>query len=143
MSAAHDARHTAPDAGRDALDAFLRQRMAQPFAWGVQDCCLFAADAVHAQTGVDPAQAERGSYHDAATAQRLLERSGGLSTLGARAGVEVLPGLAQPGDVGLVDFDGRQSLAVCTGAHWLAPAALGLAALPFNAARMAWRVRRG
>lgn len=137
----HDASLVTLDAGRIAFDALVRARSATPLQWGVHDCCLFAADAVAAQTGVDHAKAWRGSYATAAQATTLLEALGGLEAVGAMAGPEIHPRLARAGDVGLIDGGDRELLGVCAGEVWLVPAATGLAAKPFEAARKAWRVR--
>src|SRR5690348_10475155 len=42
--------------------AFLMERCDQPFAWGTNDCALFAADAILANTGTDIAAEFRGLY---------------------------------------------------------------------------------
>jgi hypothetical protein len=130
------------DPAQVRLNRLLADRMARPFAWGVQDCCIFAADCVQALTGVDPAADVRGTYADAAGALATLEAQGGITTVGARAGAPIPPLDARAGDVGVVRLDARDMLAVCVGALWLAPAAGGLAALPFTAAAQAWRVPR-
>src|SRR5258708_4686376 len=54
------------------LEAFIKERTAQPFKWGSQDCCLFAADAIEAITGVDLAADFRGKYSGAETAKAVL-----------------------------------------------------------------------
>jgi hypothetical protein len=121
------------------LDAYLATRRAMPFAWGRQDCCLFVADAVQAIWGVDPAQGLRG-YRSAAGAARIVKRLGGIERIGATRFGAACPVLAaQVGDVGLVHTDGRDSLALCAGSHWLAAGEQGLESLPLDAARCAWR----
>ena len=40
---------------RSALAAYIAETMRKPFAWGLHDCALFAAGAVEAMTGNDPA----------------------------------------------------------------------------------------
>lgn len=125
------------------FDALVAERMRTPFCWGQHDCCLWAADAVKAQTGVDHAAGYRGTYFTELQAARLLRELGGLAELAGRVGPERAPLTAQTGDVGLV-FDGsRELLGICVGAHWLVPATYGLAALPLSAARRAWSVSRG
>lgn len=47
----------------ERLAGFLDSRQGEPFAWGSNDCALFAADAVQAITGVDLAREFRG-YSD-------------------------------------------------------------------------------
>ncbi|RZL39859.1 MAG: hypothetical protein EOP35_02570 [Rubrivivax sp.] len=122
------------------LQALVSARLCAPFAWGANDCCLFACDAALAVTGIDPAAAERGTYSTERQAARLLARLGGVRAIGAaRFGPETIPAAAQVGDVGVVETGGRESLAVCGGAHWLAPGELGLERLPLEAASAVWR----
>lgn len=139
----HDPTQARPEPWRQRLADLLAQRQAQPFAWGRHDCVLWAADCVAATTGRDHAAGWRGSYDDAAGAARLLRRLGGLAALGAMAGHEIAPMGAGLGDVGLVEHDSRELLAVCFGTVWLAPSAQGMAAMPLDAARNAWRVAHG
>lgn len=123
----------------ERLDRFLAQRRHQRFQWGVQDCCLFVADAVRELYGVDPAEGLRG-YRSERGAARIVRQLGGVAGIGASrfgAACEVLQ--AQVGDVLLVHTGSRDSLALCVGAHWLAPGAAGLVAGPLSEARSAWR----
>jgi len=121
------------------LAAFLAGRMATPFAWGTHDCCIFACDAVLAQTGHDPADGLRAHRTAQEAAQTLADHGGVAALATARLGPEILPTLAAVGDVGLVQVDGRDALAVCAGSFWLAPGASGLASLPHDRALRAWR----
>lgn len=125
------------------LDALVAQAQLRPFEWGVHDCCLWAADAVQAQTGLDPAADLRGTYSDAAGAARVLRAHGGLRGVAVRGGAPIAPLFAATGDVGLVRDERRPLLAVCAGIHWLAVTSAGLRALPFSAALMVWGVGRG
>lgn len=125
---------------QERLAALVSARLAEPFAWGRNDCCLFAADAVLALTGTDPAMGLRGSYADERGALRLVQQLGGLAALAARhLQLEVPPALARVGDVVLGKVD-RECLGVCTGATWHAPSAAGLVARPMTEALRAWRV---
>lgn len=120
--------------------AFVAERTAAPFAWGSNDCCLFAADAVLALTGVDRAQALRG-YASAEEAARLVARLGGLRQIATDAlGPALPPLMAGVGDVVLVLNEGREILAVCNGTTALCPAADRMAVLGMEAALAAWRV---
>lgn len=122
------------------LDALVGQALPRPFEWGTHDCCLWAADAVLAQTGQDPAADLRGTYADAAGAARALRAVGGLRGAGARCGAPIEPLRAVAGDVGLVR-DGRHPLlAVFSGQVWLAVSVRGLITLPQSAASAAWGV---
>lgn len=122
------------------MQALVSARLCAPFAWGSNDCCLFACDAALAITGHDPAEVERG-YSSEREAARLLKRLGGVRGVGSsRFGAEISPLLAQVGDIGLVESGGRESLAVCGGATWMAPGQFGLASVPLESALVAWRV---
>lgn len=113
------------------------------YAWGVHDCCLWAADAVEACTGMDPAAAWRGTYTDVAGAAVVMRRLGGLRRVGAMAGSAIDPRFAIPGDVGLLVMAGsRPRLAVCSGFGWLSLVDRGLTASPVDSARYAWGVGR-
>ena len=60
---------------------FLEQRARRPFAWGVNDCALFAADGIRAITGVDIAADFRGKYSDEAGAMAAVKEVAGGSTV--------------------------------------------------------------
>lgn len=135
------------------LDQHIQAAGRRPFAWGRHDCCTFACDGALAITGADPMGSLRGAYRDAASASRALIRfaGGGLDEaairLGQVAGYQaVFPLNAQRGDIvlaevmtdrgaapalGLIGLDGQSALFA---------AANGLARLPINACRLAWRV---
>jgi hypothetical protein len=121
--------------------------MREPFAWGINDCCIFAADGVIAVSGNDPASDLRGTYSSAIAAARVLKDIGGIEGAGDRTGERIPPLNAQVGDVGLItaaDPTGAfaEALAVCTGELWVAPSERGLHAHQLTAARLAWRVAR-
>lgn len=91
-----------PDAA-DRLQYLLLARHDQPFAWGWRDCAMFAADAVHAVTGRDPAADLRGSYFSARQAVRTIRQHGGLQGLAdARLGPRIAALDAVDGDVALL-----------------------------------------
>lgn len=125
------------------LDALLCSRLQESFAWGVFDCCLFAADCVQAVTGVDPAEQYRG-YRGARQALRVLDHAGGVGLIATRAlGFPQRLDTARPGDIVLVPADkrDREALAVVV-APGLAtlPAARGLVQAPLSMARYLWAV---
>lgn len=122
------------------LAAVVSARLAAPFAWGANDCCLFAADCVHAITGQDPAADLRGTYTTELGAGRVLQAHGGITGLACdRLGPVIRADLAQPGDVGLVWMVRRPTLAVCVGQHFMAPGVCGLVVVPTNEVQRAWR----
>lgn len=58
------------------LNTYLAERRAMPFAYGSNDCALFAAGAVEAMTGQDPAASFRGAYRSVAGSVRALREIG-------------------------------------------------------------------
>lgn len=120
---------------------FAQARASVPFAWGSNDCCLFAADAVLAISGQDFAGDARGSYADAMTALRVMLERGGLRAIATAAlGEPIAPVLATVGDVVLLENEGRELLAICNGTSALGPGEHGIAVLGMDAALAAWRV---
>lgn len=124
---------------RERLADLVAQAHRTPFAYGARDCCLWAADAVQAVTGVDLAADVRGTYADQGGAQRVLMALGGLRGVASRAGNRIAPMRAQAGDIGIVRGE-RTALAVCQGEVWLCASRNGLHAVPLDAAVMAWGV---
>jgi hypothetical protein len=130
------------------LEAFVQQRAHQPFAWGVQDCALFAADAVQALTGVDVAPPALRRHRSARAALRSLRAHGGLHGIAQAAlGTPIPPVLATVGDVLLVNSNnlafvhpGRPMLALCNGGTALATGQRGLVSVSLHSAVHAWRV---
>ena len=130
------------------LSDFIETRREQGFAWGANDCCLFACDAIFAQTGIDPAAPVfRGKYDNALAAHRLLAEHGGVERIAERTteahGFPELPtvNLAQRGDLVLVDAPtGGAALGVCLGALAAFPGPLELSLIPTGLCRRAWRV---
>ena len=122
------------------LIRLIESRTDAPFAWGRIDCCLWAADAVRAMTGVDHAHDLRATYTTARGARSALRLIGGLDGAGARAGPPIGPLFAATGDIGIVHDGEHDVLAVCIGECWMVTTKTGLGTLPFNAARCAWRV---
>jgi hypothetical protein len=101
-----------------AFHEFLLARAKTPFAWswGTNDCCLFAADAVQAITGVDIADDFRGLYDDEASAFALIAKvTGGTTVADAAAHCAVKHGLvelqhplkAQSGDLVVMENGGQ------------------------------------
>lgn len=124
------------------LATFLDARVDTPFAWGSNDCCLFAADAVLALTGTDIAADVRGTYSSAKSATTTSTAFRGLAQLAAdRLGPEVPSTFAKRGDVLLVKGeDGKEFLAVCVGDMYAGPGPNGTAYGPMTDVLKAWSV---
>jgi hypothetical protein len=119
---------------------FARARRNEPFAWGSNDCCLFAADCVEAITGEDPAKDLRG-YTTALQAARIVKAHGGMAQfVTARIGVEIPPLMANVGDLVLVVVNGHDTLTVCNGSNVIGPGPSGMMCCGMGLAKAAWRV---
>lgn len=98
------------------LTRFIEERRAMPFAWGSNDCCLFAADWILQATGCDIAERFRGHYNSALGAHRFVAEGGGVENLIANAGAKRLPAsFAQRGDLVSMDNGDGVALGVCVG----------------------------
>ena len=125
----------------DLLSAYVEQRRNKPFAWGSDDCCLFAADWVQACTGTDYASAWRGRYTGRLGAARFLEEAGGLGTLVDSLGlVRVLPLQASRGDVVAQDNGRGLALGICIGSGAAFAAETGLVFASMQNIKTAWRI---
>jgi len=131
------------------LDDYFKRTETLPFSLGANDCCLFAAGAVQAMTGVDLAARFRGKYRTEAGAMRILKRyaDGDVRAMMTRmardnALEEVTPLRLTRGSIALISHDGRESLGVIslTGAHILAPAVTGRAQFPLTRALTGWLI---
>lgn len=109
----------------ERLGRALRERLSLPFAWGSNDCAIFAADCILAQTGVDFAEGLRGAYSSYEEAEALLAAKGwhGLQGL-ADAFLPRREGRHRRGDVVLLKGRVGSFLAVSLGGDIaIAPAA--------------------
>lgn len=124
------------------LHAYLADKEGVSFTWGATDCALFAAGAVEAMTGTDPAAAYRGRYSTAAGSVRALTRygAGTLEATIAAAFPDRAIGHARRGDLVMVDG----MVGVCIGADALfvgeEDGAPGLVRFPRTAWARCWGV---
>ena len=139
---------------RDGWEAALREAVEvareKPFAWGANDCALFAADCALVITGTDLAASFRGKYATAAGARRALMRLGKgalVETVTAALGGPIAPALARRGDVVLFRSippdappGGIEALAVCLGEVAASPGPRGMTYVPMSEWLNAWRV---
>ncbi|MFA7505300.1 MAG: hypothetical protein WCZ28_11420 [Burkholderiaceae bacterium] len=128
-----------------ALADYLAAHRAAVFAWGDCDCVLFAAGAVAAMTGSDPAAEVRGRYRTRIGAMRKLRGRGWASLEGMMDAhfAQVPPAFAQRGDIVMANG----SLGVCIGRTALFVGEEGgapeLVSLPLASWSQAWRVPHG
>jgi hypothetical protein len=124
-----------------AFDPFLREREKMPFAWGTNDCCIFAADAILANTGTDIADDFRAKYTTQLGAFKTIrEVTGGISVADAAAHCAVKHGLiehthplmAKRGDLVVIENAGALIAGVIhlNGMHVISVSETGLVRLP-------------
>lgn len=103
----------------DLLTRFLEERRSQSFCWGVNDCCLFAADWLKLATGNDFASEMRGNYRSALGAARLLIKHGGVYGLASsHAGLKrIEKQFARRGDIIAHEVKHGAALGICIGAQ--------------------------
>jgi hypothetical protein len=112
----------------------------RPFAWGLNDCCLFALRCAEAVTGLSGLVTLK-LYKSSRGALREVRRLGGLQQAASDAlGVPLSNALrAQRGDIVLVEqvgpFD-NLALGVCLGADALLTGPQGLVSIPMTDPRM-------
>ena len=130
----------------DRLHDYLAGLAGASFAWGTLDCALFAAGAVLAMTGDDPAAAFRDRYGTARGSVRAL-RKWGAGTLEATIAATFADrplAFARRGDLALVDGPLGASVGVVVGADALfvgeEDGAAGLVRFPRAAWRRCWGV---
>jgi hypothetical protein len=121
------------------LSAYLSAPGRDVFAWGANDCALFAAGAVEAVTGEHPFPDVAGTYSDREGAAEVLRGLGGtlfrtVDTAFPRKEV----GFAQRGDLVMA----QDALGVCMGARgvFLQLDLPGFAFLPRSSFTHAWEV---
>jgi hypothetical protein len=139
------------------LDTYLRESQTKPFAWGSNDCCLFAANGIQAMTGVDIADDFRGKYTDQAAAFALIKAvTGGTTVADAAAHCAVkhglvewvgktgkpLPLMAKRGDLVVVTNAGQLIAGIVdlSGRYVAAMSETGIVRLSLSAIQRAWNV---
>ena len=129
------------------LGEALAAAAGRPFEFGRHDCCLAVGDVILEITGTDLAAGFRG-YEGERQAAKVLEKHGGVTGIATAIAKrhripEVHPGLAQRGDVVIVDKDGDEALGIVdpTGRQVMAAArAGGWATRPAACIERAWRI---
>ena len=126
---------------RSRLLRYASDAARRPFAYGRHDCALFAAGAVAAMTGEDPAAAWRGRYTTFRGGLRVIRKSGHTDHIAAAAAwfAEIPPAFAQVGDLAVVPGDAGPALGVVAGAHVWVLRPDGLGTVPLTDAVRAFR----
>jgi hypothetical protein len=128
-------------AWEDALVNYMATKRHEPFEYGVNDCCLFAAGAVIEITGEDPMPEFRGKYDSLKGSLKVIKEIGAGTLQATLDGKfpEVGIGHAQRGD--LAFFDG--SVGVVMGGFAYFASDDGLEKIPRAMWGKCWSVGRG
>lgn len=113
------------------------------FAWGTQDCCLFACDVAKAITGVDYGASFRGRYSDQRGAVKALQEFGAGSlrdTVTAIMGPEIPLARACRGDMVMANQGHGNMLGICVGESVAFLTDRGFVYLKLASCKTAWRV---
>lgn len=121
----------------ERLDAYIDTRRDMPFAWGTNDCTVFAAGAIAAMTDDNP---DLPGYETVEEAARLLREQSLRSRVNELYAPEIYPSFAQRGDLVLTDMDGRETVCVCLGDYLAGPGDHGLQLVPRSCGIAAWKV---
>lgn len=124
-----------------ALSDYILSKRDEPFVYGENDCCMFAAGAMIAITGIDPIPEFRGKYKSLASSIRMLKELGAgdlEKTIDGKL-PEIAVGLAQRGDVAF--YDGSLGV-VMDGYAWFVSDD-GLERIPRSEWTKAWSIGRG
>ena len=116
----------------------------QPFEWGVNDCCLFAANCVRAQTGEDYYEQFRNRYTSAIGAAKVMKKDGFESVEAIATNFLGDPMenhlYAKRGDVVMTTTNEGPALGIMFGGGGLFVTPLGLVRVPITELLKAWSV---
>lgn len=123
------------------LTAVVQKHMDMPASWGTSDCYQFPDDAVEALTGERMHRASFGYSTEAGAAKKLRKR--GFANVGeafAARFPEISPSLAQRGDIGVIEREGRVYGGVFTSLGFMARGERTLEPVATSEVTRAWRV---
>jgi len=126
---------------RARLGAYLATEARTPFEYGSSDCALFAAGALNAMTGSDPAANYRGRYTTLRGGLRILRKDGFRDHVERAAALlaEVPSQRSRVGDIAVVKTADGPSLGVVQG-EWVAVRTMsGLGFVPIDQATRVFR----
>tara|TARA_R110000824_G_scaffold28928_3_gene96874 strand:+ start:8732 stop:9157 length:426 start_codon:yes stop_codon:yes gene_type:complete len=127
------------------LIGYLESKMSEPFCYGKNDCCLFAAKWVELVTGENPAQ-EFGIYESKKEAFKILTKSGGVRGICKKLFKRIHLNDAQRGDlVTYIEKPGRAkfetALGILEGRYGFFVTEQGLRPIErSNLQKTAWRI---
>jgi hypothetical protein len=104
------------DDWQDRFFAYLEATRLTPFAWGTNDCCLFAAGSIDAITGSTFTAQLAAAYTDEASALAYIASFGSLdAAVSSWLGDAKAPNFAGPGDIVIANLEMGPTVGVCLG----------------------------
>lgn len=101
---------------QDRFFAYIEESRTRPFAWGVFDCCLFAADVADTVSGSTFRAQLASKYSDETTALAYIASFGTLeAAVSSWLGDSKAPNFAGPGDIVIANLDNGPTVGVCLG----------------------------
>ena len=127
---------------RIRLQAYVTATAQDRFQPGETDCALFAAGAVEAMTGTDPAQAFRGHYTSLKGGFKRLKTAGfaDLAAYACAHFTEVPVARAQVGDIAVLEGNGEAALGIVQGERIYIRSPQGLATVSLLKAERMFRL---
>lgn len=131
------------------LGEYLRINAARRRSPGVWDCAAFPCAWAIDNGFPDPMADWRGRYDSEETALDMIADAGSLESLFTQgmggAGLPLVDGEFEAGDIGVVQLFGEQAGAVYTGTRWAFVSERGLAFVTIRPEHVlrAWRVQNG
>ena len=123
----------------ERLADYVESRRAAPFEYGRHDCCQFAASAIEAMTGENPATYY--PYRNEIGAKRIIIEHGGMDALLTAILGEPCPvAMAGRGDIVLAELENGPTAGVCLGRQCAFPADIGVTFRPREFITLAWKV---
>lgn len=115
------------------LPEYIAAHLNKPFAWGSNDCVLFAIGWLEHSTGRDFLGAYK-PWRTAKEAIRKVDDAGGLESLFDAGLTRINPHMANDGDIALID----RSAYLFSGAHVVSVGESGLVFIDRMEAKCAW-----
>lgn len=116
------------------LPEYITAHLGKPFAWGENDCILFAIGYLEIATGRDYLSQYK-PWASAKDAIRKVDTAGGLEGLFDAQLAHVNPHLAVDGDIALID----RTAYLFSGPHIVSIGESGLVFVDRMSAKLAWR----
>jgi len=125
------------------LIEFVELKRNEPFAWGKNDCFLFAMDCVEMLRGEDVAKELRGKYKTMIGAVKLQAKLESIKWLDRRFVRHEHINLTQRGSIVCYQHPTHkpaEALGICVGAEFVAPGEHGIEFMPLSHATISWSV---